>query len=303
MVEKVVIIGSGPAGLSAAIYAGREGFEPLVIGGSKAASQLALTTLVENIPGFPDGVLGPDFVELLKKQAVKFGARILEKDASKVDLSSKTFKVFADNEVYETQALIIATGANAKSLGIESEKKFIGRGVSYCATCDGAFFKGKNVFVVGGGDTAMEDSLFLTRFANSVTIVHRRDAFRASKIMQERVLSHPKIKVLWNSTIEEIKGDAKVTSVAIKNTLTSQTQTLPADGVFVAIGYEPNSKLFEGQLKLDEQRYLVTKDEIKTEVEGVFIAGDVADKRYRQAAVACGSGVKAAIEARNYLSE
>lgn len=303
MVEKVIILGSGPAGLSAAIYTAREGFEPLVIGGYSGGGQLILTTLVENIPGFPEGVMGPEFMEMLTKQAKKFGARFIDRDVTSVDLKSRPFKITVEDKMYEAHSVIVATGANAKYLGIESEKKFMGRGVSSCATCDAAFFKGKRVIVVGGGDTAMEDSLFLTRFATSVTIVHRRDAFRASKIMQKRVLSNPKIKVIWNSTVEEIKGDKTVKSVTIKNLQTTQTQEMPIDGVFIAIGYEPNTKIFNGQLKLDEQGYLITKDEVKTDIEGVYVAGDVADKIYRQAATAAGSGVKAALCARAYLSE
>jgi thioredoxin reductase (NADPH) len=303
MVEKVVIIGSGPAGLSAAIYTAREGFEPLVISGYKGGGQLILTTLVENIPGFPEGIMGPAYMEMLIKQAKKFGTRFVDRDVTSVDLKSRPFKVVVEDKTYEAQSVIVATGANAKYLGLQSEKKFMGRGVSSCATCDAAFFKGKKVIVVGGGDTAMEDSLFLTRFASSVTIIHRRDAFRASKIMQERVLTNPKIKVIWNSTIEEIRGDKSVTSVALKNLQTNETKEMPIDGVFIAIGYEPNTKIFQGQLQLDEQGYLVTQDEVKSGIKGVYIAGDVADKVYRQAGTAAGSGIKAALEVRAYLSE
>lgn len=303
MVEKVIIIGSGPAGLSAAIYTAREGFEPLVISGYKGGGQLILTTLVENIPGFPDGVMGPEYMEMLMKQAKKFGSRFVDRDVTSIDLKSRPFKVVVEDKTYEAHSVIVATGANAKYLGIQSEKKFMGRGVSTCATCDAAFFKGKNVVVVGGGDTAMEDSLFLTRFASSVTIVHRRDAFRASKIMQKRVLSNPKIKVVWNSTVEEIKGGKSVSSVLIKNLQTNQVTEMPIDGVFIAIGYEPNTKVFDGQLKLDEQGYIVTRDEVKTDIEGVYVAGDVADKVYRQATTAASSGVKAALCVRAYMSE
>jgi thioredoxin reductase (NADPH) len=303
MVEKVIILGSGPAGLSAAIYTAREGFEPLVIGGYRGGGQLVLTTLVENIPGFPDGIMGPEYMTLLLKQAKKFGARIIDKDVTKIDLKTRPFKVYVEDQVYEAHSVIIATGANAKYLGLQSEKKFMGRGVSSCATCDAAFFKGKKVIVVGGGDTAMEDSLFLTRFATEVTIVHRRDAFRASKIMQERVMANPKIKVIWNSAIEEIKGDKVVTSVVIKNLITNQTQEMPVDGVFIAIGYEPNTKLFQGQLQTDEQGYLITKDEVRTEIDGVYVAGDVADRVYRQAGTAVGSGIKAALCVRAFIAE
>jgi thioredoxin reductase (NADPH) len=301
MVEKVIILGSGPAGLSAAIYSAREGFEPVVIRGHNSGGQLILTTLVENIPGFPQGVIGADYIKLLNDQAKKFGTRFVDDDATKVDLTKKPFKVFVDDKAYESNSLIIATGANPRWLGIESEKRFIGRGMSNCATCDGSFFKGKDVIVVGGGDTAMEDSLFLTMFVNSVTIIHRRDGFRASKIMQDRVLNNPKIKVAWNSVITEIKGDSKVKSAVIKNMQTGQSSELNVDGVFVAIGYDPNSKIFHGQLKLDEQGYIIAHDEVKTEIDGVFVAGDVADRTYRQAVVAAGSGVKAALEARAYL--
>jgi len=303
MVEKVIILGSGPAGLAAAIYTAREGFEPLVIGGYRGGGQLVLTTLVENIPGFPDGIMGPEYMTLLLKQAKKFGARIIDKDVTKIDLKTRPFKVYVEDQVYEAHSVIIATGANAKYLGLQSEKKFMGRGVSSCATCDAVFYKNKKVIVVGGGDTAMEDSLFLTRFAAEVTIVHRRDAFRASKIMQERVMANPKIKVIWNSAIEEIKGDKVVTSVVIKNLITNQTQEMPVDGVFIAIGYEPNTKLFQGQLQTDEQGYLITKDEVRTEIDGVYVAGDVADRVYRQAGTAVGSGIKAALCVRAFIAE
>ncbi|MGC9156760.1 MAG: thioredoxin-disulfide reductase [Candidatus Micrarchaeia archaeon] len=303
MVEKIIIIGSGPAGLSAAIYAGRDGFQPLVISGYAKGGQLELTTTVENFPGFPDGVQGPELIELMRRQAEKFGARFIDKDVTAVDLKSRPFKITVENEVYEADVVIIATGANAKWLGLESEQKFIGKGVSSCATCDAPFFKGKKVIVVGGGDTAMEDAIYLTNFAEKVTIVHRRDAFRASKIMQERALSNPKIDVIWNSVVQEIKGDKKVTSVVLKNVVTGEVKEMPIDGVFVAIGYAPNTKLFQGQLPLDEQGYIITHDEVKTDIPGVFVAGDVADKVYRQASTAAASGVKAALEARAYLGE
>lgn len=303
MVEKVIIIGSGPAGLSAAIYTAREGFEPLVIGGYVGGGQLMLTTKVENIPGFPDGVDGPEYVQLLRKQAEKFGARMIDKDVTSVDLKAKPIRVVVEDNTYEADSVIIATGANARQLGIESEKKFIGKGVSTCATCDAPFYKGKAVIVVGGGDTAMEDSLFLTRFARSVTIVHRRDSFRASKAMQDKVLANEKIKVIWDSTVDEIKGDSAVRSAVLKNEKGGSTTEIPTDGVFVAIGHEPNTKLFDGQLGLDEFRYIVTHDEVKTDIEGVYVAGDVADRIYRQAGTASGSGIKAALAVRSYISE
>ncbi len=242
-------------------------------------------------------------MDLFKKQAEKFGARFVFDEVTDVDFSAKPFKIKTGSSTYEANAVIIATGAKARWLGIESEKRFIGKGVSSCATCDAPFFKGKNVIVVGGGDSAMEDALYLTNFANSVTIVHRRNEFRASKIMQERALSNPKIKVIWNSVVQEIKGDKRVNAVVLKNVVTNETTEMPIDGVFVAIGYAPNTKLFEGQLKLDEQGYIVTHDEVKTDIAGVFAAGDVADRVYKQASTAAASGVKAALEARAYLRE
>ncbi|MEM3839339.1 MAG: thioredoxin-disulfide reductase [Candidatus Micrarchaeaceae archaeon] len=301
MAEKVIILGGGPAGLSAAIYTAREQFNPLVIAGFNSGGQLLLTTIVENIPGFPEGIMGPDLVARMRRQAERFGARIIDADATAVDLKSRPFKVTADGKTYEAESIVIATGANAKWLGLESEKKYIGHGVSSCATCDGAFFKNKDVIVVGGGDTAMEDSIFLTRFANSVTIVHRRDSFKASKIMAERALSNPKIKVIWNSVIEEITGDSVVKGVRIRNLADGKITEMPIEGVFIAIGYSPNTKVFEGQLELDSRGYIVTKDEVLTNIDGVYVAGDVADHFYRQAATAAGSGVKAALRVREYL--
>lgn len=301
MVEKVIILGGGPAGLSAAIYTAREGFQPLVISGFAAGGQLMLTTLVENIPGFPDGITGPDFVMQMRKQAEKFGTRFIDSNATAVDLKSRPFKVAVDGDMHETETLVIATGANAKWLGIDSEKAFIGHGVSSCATCDGALFRNKNVIVVGGGDTAMEDSTFLTRFAKSVTIVHRHDSFKASKIMADRVLKNPKIKVIWNSAIIEIKGDASVKSVSIRNLSSNKVTEMPIDGVFVAIGHAPNTDIFRGQLDLSQNGYISTVDEVLTNIKGVYVAGDVADNFYRQAATASGSGVKAALRVREYF--
>ncbi|MFP3278775.1 MAG: thioredoxin-disulfide reductase [Candidatus Micrarchaeota archaeon] len=301
--EDLIIIGSGPAGLSAAIYAGRDNIKTLVITGTTAGGQLLLTTTVENFPGFPDGVEGAELIDLMRKQAEKFGARFVDGDVTKVDFSSRPFKVWVGSEEYEANSIIIATGASAKWLGLESEKKFIGRGVSSCATCDGAFFKGKNVIVVGGGDTALEDALFLTRFANSVTVVHRRDQLRASKIMQERAFSNPKIKFIWNTVVEEIKGDAKVNGVKLRNVVTNEVTEMPIDGVFIAIGNQPNTKPFEGQIQLDERGYIVTHDVVFTNVEGVFAAGDVADPFYQQAITAAGTGVMAALRVREYLNK
>ncbi len=303
MVEKVIILGSGPAGLSAAIYASREGFEPLVIGGFSPGGQLLLTTVVENFPGFPEGIDGPVLISQMRKQAEKFGTRFIDSNATAVDFSKRPFKIIADGKAYESDAVIIATGANAKWLGIPSEKKFIGHGVSNCATCDGPFYKGKEVVTIGGGDTAAEDSLFLTRFASSVTIIHRSSALRASKIMQDRLKSNPKIRIVFDTVIEEIRGDKSVGSVALKNVVTGQAQEMKTDGVFVAIGYSPNTEIFAGQITLDEKRYIVpARDEVYTNVEGVFVAGDVADHVFRQAATASGSGVKAALAVREYLA-
>lgn len=301
MAEGVIIIGSGPAGLSAALYTAREDFKPLVITGVNAGGQLLLTTTVENYPAFPDGVQGAELIDLMRKQAEKFGTRFIADDVIGVDFSSRPFKIKTHSGQYEANSLIVATGASAKWLGIESEKKFIGKGVSSCATCDAPFFKNKNVIVVGGGDTAMEDSLFLTKFVNSVTIVHRRDQFRASKIMQERVLSNQKIKVVWDSGIDEIIGNDKVSGVKIRNLKTDQVTEMGIDGIFVAIGYAPNTKFLEGSLPLDDKGYIITKEEVETDIEGVFVAGDDADHIYRQAATAAGSGVKAALKVREYL--
>ena len=301
MVEKLLIIGGGPAGLSAAIYASREGFNPLVIAGMNAGGQLLLTSVVENFPGFPDGVDGPVIIDLMRKQAEKFGTRFVDQNVTKVDFSKHPFGVSTEDAEYEADSIIIATGANAKWLGLESEKRLIGKGVSSCATCDGPFFRNKDVIVVGGGDTAMEDSLFLTKFVNSVTIVHRREELRASKIMQERVKSNPKIKFIWDTVVDEVLGEEKVTGVKLKNLKTGETNEMKADGLFVAIGYSPNTSMFEGQVALDEQGYIKADEEVKTNIEGIFVAGDVADKVFRQAATASGSGVKAALLAREYL--
>ena len=302
MAEKLVIIGGGPAGLSAAIYAAREDFEPLVIAGFAAGGQLLLTTVVENFPGFPDGIDGPEIIMKMREQAEKFGARFVNENATGVDFSSKPYKIMADSKTYEAETVIIATGADSMWIGIESEKKFMGKGVSSCATCDGPFYKGKDVIVVGGGDSAMEEALFLTRFANSVKIVHRRGEFRASKIMQEKVLHDPKISAIWNAVVEEIKGEQKVGSVVIKDVNTGERKELKTDGVFVAIGHRPNTDIFKGKLRMDEKGYLVTKNEVETEIDGVFVAGDVYDSYYRQAVTASAGGVKAALKVREHFS-
>jgi thioredoxin reductase (NADPH) len=312
-VESIIIIGSGPAGYTAALYAAREGFNPLMISGAISGGQLMLTTTVENYPGFPDGIMGPELMDLLRKQAERFGTRFIDENVIDVDFSSKPFKVMvwvstgtSDDRVvstYYANAVIISTGASAKWLGLGSEKRLIGHGVSSCATCDAFFYKGKDVIVVGGGDTAMEDSLFLTKFAKSVTIVCRKGEFRASKIMQGRVKTNPKIKIIFNSTVEEILGKEKVTGVKLKNLISGKTEAMKIDGVFVAIGYTPNTSFLKGKLNLDEQGYVIAKDEVRTNINGVFVAGDVADKVYRQAVTAAASGTKAALEARTYLQD
>ncbi len=302
MVEDIIVIGGGPAGLSASLYLAREAFSPLVIAGFQAGGQLLDTTTVENYPGFPEGIQGPELIDKFRKQAVKFGARFVDEDVTDVDFSKRPFTIKAAGKEYQANSVIIATGASPRMLGLESEKKFIGRGISTCATCDAPFYKNKNVVVVGGGDTAMEDADFITKFADQVTIIHRRDQFRASKIMQERIFDNKKIKIVWNSEVQEILGDTKVSGVKIKNSKTGEESTLNCDGVFIAIGFEPNTKFLEGKIPL-EHGYIVTKDEIKTDIEGLYIAGDDADFKYRQAATAVGSGVKAALEARAYLQQ
>ena len=277
-VEDLIIMGGGPAGYTAAIYTAREDFKPLVLSGFQAGGQLMITGVVENYPGFPDGILGPDLMDLFRKQAEKFGARFINDDVTDVDFSKKPYKIMVGDKEYYANSIILALGASAKWLGIESEQRLTGKGVSSCGTCDGPFFKNKNVALVGGGDTAMEDALFVAKFASSVTIVHRRDKFRASRIMQERVLSNPKVKVIYNAVVEEVLGQEKVTGVKIKDVKTDQATTLDVEGLFVAIGYSPNTGFLKGKLKLDDLGYIVTKDEVKTAIEGVFVAGDVADQ-------------------------
>ncbi|HYY90745.1 MAG TPA: thioredoxin-disulfide reductase [Candidatus Dormibacteraeota bacterium] len=302
-VYDVIIIGSGSAGYTAAIYSCRAGRKTLVLAGSIPGGQLMITSEVENYPGFPQGILGPELMENLRKQAQKFGPEIVYDDVSKVNFSSNPFTVTAGNHSYEGKTVIIATGANAKWLGIPSESKFKGKGVSSCATCDGFFFKEKEVVVVGGGDTAMEEASFLANITRKVTIVHRRDKLRASQIMQDRVKSNPKIQLAWDSTVHEILGDQKVTGIRLRNVKTGRESTLNADGIFVAIGYEPNTQVFKGALDLDEKGYILTKHETETNVPGVFAAGDVRDHRYRQAITAAADGCKASIDADRYLAE
>ena len=302
-IENVIIVGSGPAGYSAAIYTAREDFKPLMITGVEAGGQLELTTTVENYPGFPEGINGPDLMEMMRKQAERFGTRFVRDNVVDVDFNSKPLKVKTQSQEYYAKAVIIATGASAMWLGLESEKRLTGKGVSSCATCDAPFFKNKDVIVVGGGDTAMEDSNFLTKFVNSVTIIHRRNEFRASKAMQDKVLSNPKIKVVWNSVVDEILGDIKVNGIRIKDVESGKTSEIKTDGVFVAIGHKPNTDFLKGKLTLDSKGYIVTKDEVETAIEGVFVAGDVMDPFYRQAATAASGGVKAALRVREYLGK
>ena len=306
MKRKVIIIGSGPAGLTAAIYAARANLNPLVFEGSQPGGQLTITTDVENYPGFPNGIMGPDMMDEFRKQAQRFGAECLYKTVDDVDFSKKPFTVSVNNNKYVSESIIISTGASAKLLGLESESKLMGHGVSACATCDGFFFKDKKVVVVGGGDSAMEEATFLTKFASEVIIVHRRDEFRASKIMTERARANSKISYEMNSTLEEICGTEKngVDSVILKDTLHSTTRKLKCDGVFLAIGHTPNTNLFNGMLDLDDSGYIITKpDSTYTSIDGVFACGDVQDKIYRQAVTAAGSGCMAAIDAERWLEK
>jgi thioredoxin reductase (NADPH) len=299
----MIIIGSGSAGYTAAIYACRAGRKTLILAGSIPGGQLMITSDVENFPGFPEGVLGPELMEKLRRQAEKFGPEIIYDDVSFVDFSSRPFKVVAGGKSYEGKSVIIATGANAKWLGLPSETKFRGKGVSSCATCDGFFFKGKDVVTVGGGDTAMEEATFLANITNSVTVVHRRDMLRASKIMQERATANPKIHFVWDSTVKEITGDDKVTGVQLHNLKSGRDSHVKAEGVFVAIGYEPNTGFLKGKVDLDSQGYVVTRKDTETSVPGVFAAGDVRDHKYRQAVTAAADGCMAAIDADRFLAE
>ena len=304
MNRKVIIIGSGPAGLTAATYAARANLKPLVFEGSQPGGQLTITTDVENYPGFPDGILGPDLMDKFRDQAKRFGAECHFKHVTKVDLSDHPFKVWVVDETYTSDTIIIATGATARLLGLESETRLMGHGVSACATCDGFFFKDKKVLVIGGGDSAMEEANFLTKFAAEVQIVHRRDALRASKIMQDRIINNPKITIQWNTVLEEIEGNEEdgVSGVNLRDTRTDEVRQEPCDGVFLAIGHVPNTELFDAVLDLDDQKYIRTVDaSSRTSIAGVFACGDVQDHVYRQAITAAGTGCMAAMDAEKYL--
>ena len=306
MHKKVIIIGSGPAGLTAAVYAARANLEPLVFEGSQPGGQLTITTDVENFPGFPDGIMGPELMDHMRKQAVRFGATCEYKTVTKTDFSNNPFKIWVNDDEYTADTIIISTGASARLLGLDSEKELMGYGVSACATCDGFFFKEKEVLVVGGGDSAAEEAIFLTKFASKVTIVHRRDEFRASKIMADRVLNNEKIDIMWNSAVEDIHGakDTGVTGVKIKDTISGNLKDVSCDGIFMAIGHVPNTNIFKGQIDLDEKGYITTQpDTTNTNVSGVFACGDVQDQVYRQAITAAGTGCMSAIDAERWLEE
>jgi thioredoxin reductase (NADPH) len=302
-VRSVIIIGSGPAGYTAAVYAARANLKPLVIEGAQSGGALMTTTEVENFPGFADGILGPELMDVMRKQAERFGAEFLTDDATRVELTGPVKQVWVGDVVYRSYAVILATGSSWRPLVVPGEQELLGHGVSSCATCDGFFFRGQHIAVVGGGDSAMEEATFLTKFAESVTIIHRRDEFRASKIMAERALSNPKIKVWWNTVVTEILGaDGKVTGVRLADTRTGETSTLDVSGVFVAIGHDPRSGLFQDQVTVDEAGYVLVGEGTRTNLDGVFAAGDLVDHTYRQAITAAGTGCAAALDAERYLA-
>jgi thioredoxin reductase (NADPH) len=302
-VRDIIIIGGGPAAYTAALYSARANLNPLVIEGFAWGGQLMITSDVENYPGYPDGVLGPEMMQDLRRQAERFGTEFLTDDVTKVDLSERPFRVWVGDDEYLAEAVIVSTGANARQLGLESEKRLQGRGVSYCAVCDAAFFKDREIVVVGGGDSAMEEATFLAKFASKVAVVHRRETFRASPIMVDRARSNEKIEFLLDSVVEEIRGDDSVASVVVRNLKTGELTEIPADGFFVAIGHDPNTALFRGQLDMDEAGYIETKGKTtETNVAGVFAAGDVQDHVYRQAVTAAGSGCMAALDAERFLT-
>ncbi len=302
--ENVIIIGSGPAGLTAAIYAARANLNPLMIEGEEVGGQLMTTTDVENFPGFPEGVMGPDLMTITRKQAERFGTRFISNNVTKVDFSSRPFKVWVKDKEYQSKSIIISTGASAKYLGLENERRLLGRGVSACATCDGAFFRDVEVCIVGGGDTAMEEALFLTRFASKVHVFHRRESFRASKVMADRVMNHEKIQIHWNTELKDVLGDKAVTGVKVFNNKTNETIEMNLEGVFIAIGHKPNTDIFTDFIETNDVGYINTKPDCTyTNVEGVFACGDAQDHVYRQAVTAAGTGCMAAIDAERWLDD
>jgi thioredoxin reductase (NADPH) len=301
MLYDVIIVGSGPAGLTAAIYTSRAGLNTLVVAGTLWGGQLMITNEVENFSGFENGILGPELMEKMRKQAERFGAELIFENATSADLKSKPFKVTAGNKTYEGKSVIIATGASAKWLGLESETRLRGRGVSVCATCDAPFFRNKKVAVVGGGDTAMEEALFLSKVVSEIKVIHRRDKLRACNFLQEKASANPKITFVWNSTVKEILGKDRVEGVRLRNVVSGEESVISCDAVFVAVGHKPNTDIFKDQIELDQTGYIVARDGTRTNIEGVFVAGDVADNRYRQAIAAAGSGCKAALDAEKHL--